>query len=66
MKTVDEEVGIGLAYLHARQELHLRDCEAYDWAREHWMCFLQECDSDTGRLLLKLARLTRDRPRRRK
>jgi hypothetical protein len=56
MYTIEQEICIGLAYLHARDRKRMPDKRAYEWAKEHWMEFLPQMDTDTGRVLLEMAR----------
>jgi len=55
MSTIDQEVGMGLAYLHARNHRRMNDNRAWDWARKHWSEFLPEMDTATGQLLIRMA-----------
>ena len=48
MQTSEQEVGIGLAYLHARDRKRLCDEESWQWAKEHWPEFLAEFDRPVG------------------
>lgn len=65
MNTIEHEVGIGLAYFHARDAKRMKDSAAWLWAKEHWAEFLPDMDSETGKLLLHMARYTRTQDRRR-
>ena len=59
MNTIDQEVGMGLAYLHARNHRRMNDNRAWDWATKHWPEFLHEMDTETGQLLVRMARFVR-------
>lgn len=59
MNTIEREVGIGLAYFHARDTKQMKENAAWQWAKEHWPEFLPDMDSETGKLLLHVARYAR-------
>jgi len=59
MSTIDQEVGMGLAYIHARDHTRMNDNCAWDWARKHWSEFLPEIGTETGQLLARMARFAR-------
>lgn len=57
--SIEEEVGRGLAYLYARERKQMAHRKAYQWAKKHWMEFLPDFDSATGRMLLLCAQRRR-------
>ena len=63
MNTIEREVGIGLAYLYARDTKGMKHFPAWRWAKKHWSEFLTEMDTETGKLLVYMAHHARNQER---
>jgi hypothetical protein len=49
----DFEAARGMAYMHAREQ-GMAHADAWRWANDHWMEFLDSTDTDpTGRMLIE-------------
>jgi hypothetical protein len=53
MNTVENEVCVGLAYVYAKEN-GMSENTAWRWAKQHWLDFVDEIDSDTGKVLQQM------------